>query len=568
MSHRNPWRPAFLATAGWTTWLAVNLATVAGYFVLGAVVNAFFSAYGLFPAPIWLPASVGVVAAMVGGIRLLPGIFLGSFLANAVLFAPPPHVTLIISVTNALGPMLGVLLLRRLRPETGVFGSFAGVVSFLLCTTFLHPAISATGGTLAVGIIGQPLDWARVYATWVNWWLTDSGGTLYLAPSLILWLGLEREEQGPAEPGRHGFGPYAVAVWGAIAAATLFLFLTPAWYSSLVRTVFPFMLVVPLSWVALRMSLRSAYTLVTVLAIVATVGTVAGYGPFQTYGVANPLLLVGTLVVLLAMNVLTIVALVGERYAAQNANRVKSMFLAQTSHELRAPLNAILGFSSIIGEQARGPVANPAHGDYARIIHSSGEHLMALINDLLDVAKIEAGRFELRAERLALTEAIAEAVELVRPQAQAKSIDLRVELDADPPMVEVDPRAFRQILLNLLTNAVKFTPAGGRVRVTADRAGGGELTIRVADTGVGIPADALERVFAPFERAPRAGTHDIEGTGLGLAIIRGLIHLHGGSIKLQSTVGRGTVAIVTLPPRRVVDGTSTALESTPIALAR
>jgi len=552
----NPWLPPRLAEGGAVAWLAASLATVALYFGLGVVVDRFFAAYGLFPAPIWLPASVAVVAAMAGGPRLLPAIFLGSFLTNAVLFAPPLHVSLIISLTNALGPVLGAVLLRRWRPPGGVFTSFAGVVAFLVCATFVAPMVSASGGALAMAI-GQPLDPARIYATWIGWWLTDCGGTLYLAPSLILWLGLEREQGEAAVP--HGrFGRRDLAVWGAIAAASLLLFLTPTQYGGNVRVAFPFLLAVPLSWVALRMSLRSAYTLVTLVAVAATAGTVAGFGPFHTPGVTNPLQLVGVLVAMLAMDVLTVVALVSERHAAQNANKVKSMFLAQTSHELRTPLNAILGYSQIIDRQSSG--AEPrSFADYARMIHASGEHLLALINHLLDVAKIEAGRFELKPEPVRLAAAVEEALGVVDLQARAKSIAFGVDLPAEFTL-QVDPQAFRQILLNLLSNAVKFTPDGGRIEIAARRGAAGELALSVADSGVGIPAEALERVFAPFERARRAATRDVEGTGLGLTITRGLVGLHGGTIRLDSAPGHGTVATVVLPAARVI--------ATPAALPR
>jgi two-component system cell cycle sensor histidine kinase PleC len=522
------------------------------------VVSQFFAAYGLFPAPIWLPTGIAVVAAMLGQLRMLPGIFLGSFLTNAVLFAPPLHVTTIISVGNALGPVVGALVMSRLRPARGLFTSFYGVVAFVFCTTFLSPAIIAAFGTLALAI-GEPFDATRYYSIWVTWWLADAGGSLYLAPALILWLGLEREAVAPAPEAVSRLDRHNLAVWGWIAVVSLALFLTPSLRGTYVRAAFPFLLVVPLSWIALRMSLRSAYTLVTLVAIVATAGTVAGFGPFQNPSLANPLQLVGTLIVLLAMNVLTIVALVNERHEAETANRVKSMFLANTSHELRAPLNAIIGFSSMIDNPAVGPIPQQQYGNYARLIQSSGEHLLALINDLLEMSKIEAGRFDLREEPVGLLRTIAEAVDLMTIQARAKSITLEI-LDPEPDAdgigggvtIKADSRALRQILLNLLSNAIKFTQEGGRVTISLTRGAGGEVVIRVSDTGIGIPADALERVFRPFERAHRHAAKAIEGTGLGLSIARGLVMLHGGTIKLESIVGLGTVATVALPADRVV----------------
>ncbi len=544
------WRPQLLFERGLPAWVGANLAATVLYFAMGMIVSRFFAAYGLFPAPIWLPASIAVVAAVIGEMRMLPGIFLGSFLTNALLFAPPLYITIIISGTNALGPVLSAMALRRLRPESGLFTSFPGVTAFLLCTTFLSPAISASGGAVAMAL-GKPFDPEQFYSIWVNWWLTDSGGTLYLAPALILWLGLERESDAHKAGATAGFGRRDLAVWAWVAAVSVVLFLTPPLNGTYIRSAFPFLLVVPLSWIALRMSLRSAYTLVSLVSIVATAGTVAGVGPFQNHALANPLQLVGTLVVLLAMNVLTIVALVSERHEAQSENKVKSMFLANTSHELRTPLNAIIGFSSMIDAEALGPLGNAEYANYGRLIKASGEHLLALINDLLEMSKIEAGRFELREERFPLAPAIEEAVAFVALQARAKSIDLVTEIACPDAQINADAKALRQILLNLLSNSVKFTPEGGSVQICAMFGAGGELLIRVADSGIGIPAAALERVFAPFQRA-HSGARQIEGTGLGLSITRGLVALHDGTIRLESTLGKGTIATVAFPAGRVV----------------
>ena len=555
LGRANPWTPARLVDAGTATWVAANLIVALAYFALGFVVSTFFASYGLFPAPIWLPTAIATVAGMVGGLRMLPGIFLGSALANGLLFHPALQITTIISLTNALGPITGAMLLLRLRPERGLFTSFPGVIAFIVCTTILSPAISAAGGTLSMAL-GQPLDWADVYSRWVNWWLTDSGGTLYLAPALILWMGLEHEQNEPKEKLRLHFDRRDLMVWAWVATFSVILFLTPPLRGSYIRTAFPFLLVVPLSWIALRMSLRFAYSLVTLVSIAATAGTVAGFGPFQNHGMANPLQLVGVLVVLLAMNVLTIVALVSERADAQNASRVKSMFLANTSHELRTPLNAIIGFSSLIAIRAGKGAAVQEVIEYAETITSSGEHLLALINDLLDMSRIEAGRFDMREETIAISEMIDDLFDLVRFQANAKSI-LLVSAGGGPADISVraDRKALRQILLNLLSNAMKFTRAGGQVEMAATVSASGELRLSVKDNGVGIPAEALDRVFRPFERAHQTGAADVEGTGLGLSIAQGLAVLHGGSIDLDSVVGEGTVATLILPANRVVGAT-------------
>jgi signal transduction histidine kinase len=538
----NPWLPRSFESGGNWMWLFGNLAVAAGYFALALIVSRFFAAYGLFPAPIWLPASVAMVAALAGGLGAAPGIYAGAFVANFVLFEPPIAEAAAIAATNTAGPLLGAALLRRWHPRKGLFDSFAGVVAFLASTTLVAPAITALGGAAAL-TIGKPFDGALFYEIWLGWWLSDSGGTLFLAAAAILWLGLERDQRGPAER----LAPRELFVWTGVAVLTVLLFLTRELPGSAIKWAFPFLLVVPIAWVALRMSLRAALTLVSLVAIIASAGTVAGVGPFQT-GAGNSLQLVGVLVVLLAMTVLTIVALVAERRSAEAASKVKSMFLATASHELRTPLNTIIGLSSLMGEgraQQSGKVA-----EYARDIERSGEHLLELIDDLLDLSKIEAGRFDLRESVLDVGELLQSAVSFVAAEARKREIALEADTAAAAGLF-ADRKALLQVLLNLLSNAIKFTPAGGEVRLTAARAADGGLSMTVVDSGIGIDAVALERVFMPFERVRDGGARDVPGTGLGLAIARGLAELHGGALTIESEPGRGTRATLRLPPGRV-----------------
>ena len=531
-------------------WGGATIGAALLYFALAFVVSRFFAAYGLFPAPIWLPASVAVVAAMMGEARLFPGIFLGSFLANGILFAPPLYITSIISFTNALGPVASASVLRHLRPSKGLFTSFSGIIAFFFCAILLSPAISATGGAVAISI-GKPFDLNSFYSLWVGWWLTDAGGTLYLAPALILWLGLEAESEAHARFVKRRFDRQDLIVWTMIATGSTILFLMPPLKGSDIRFAFPFLLVVPLSWVALRMSLRAAYTLVTLVSIIATVGTVAGVGPFQAHALANPLQLVGTLIVLLAMNVLTIVALVSERYEAETASLNKSRFLADTSHELRTPLNVIFGASSMMEDRSLGSVPSRDYTNYVRMIQQSSEYLLQLIDDLGEISKIETGHFDLQEEPVALKAIVNAAVDLINIQARAKGITVTAAVPGDL-ILRADARALRQILLNLLSNAVKFTQEGDRIGVVAAIASNGDAVVDVTDNGVGIPPEALERVFIPFEMAHGDSAQAVKGTGLGLSIVRRLVTMHGGSIVLKSEVGKGTTATVTFPAERVI----------------
>jgi signal transduction histidine kinase len=219
------------------------------------------------------------------------------------------------------------------------------------------------------------------------------------------------------------------------------------------------------------------------------------------------------------------------------------------SHELRTPLNAILGFSETI---YTGAIGREKHEEYARIIHQSGHHLLTLINDILDLAKIEAGGLKLRERDVDIAHLIGDCVPLMEVRARDGEIALRTELARDLPLVRADERALKQVLLNLLSNAVKFTPPGGSVSCFARLAADGAPEFGVRDTGVGIAEDDQERVFQNFGQ----GRHDVvtidKGTGLGLPIVKGLVEAHGGEVRLESRIGEGTTVTVRLPAERVV----------------
>jgi len=238
-----------------------------------------------------------------------------------------------------------------------------------------------------------------------------------------------------------------------------------------------------------------------------------------------------------------------KRFEAEAANASKTAFLANMSHELRTPLNAILGFSEIISQECFGPVGSERYRDYAGDIHSSGAHLLSLINDLLDVAKIEAGRMDLAPHPLDAARTFDIALKLIGTKAREKEQMLVIAVEENAPPLYADERAVKQILINLVSNAVKFTPNGGKIEVIGSRAPNGDFQIMVRDNGPGVPRDKLDKIFAPFNQVDNRFDRQAGGTGLGLALVRGLAELHGGRAWMESEYGRGCSVFVTLPAR-------------------
>ena len=240
------------------------------------------------------------------------------------------------------------------------------------------------------------------------------------------------------------------------------------------------------------------------------------------------------------------------RRRAEEANLAKSRFLATMSHELRTPLNAILGFSEVMKSELFGQHVVAAYRDYSNDIHQSGQHLLTLINEILDLSRVEAGRYELQEESLALVHVVEDCRHLLALRADKRAITVVELIEPDLPRLWADERALRQVVLNLLSNAIKFTPQGGTVTIKVGWTTQGGQYVSIRDTGPGIPEDEIDTVMTSFGRGTLAQKNAEEGSGLGLPIVKGLVELHGGAFTLKSKVREGTEALMILPPQRVI----------------
>jgi two-component system cell cycle sensor histidine kinase PleC len=251
------------------------------------------------------------------------------------------------------------------------------------------------------------------------------------------------------------------------------------------------------------------------------------------------------------------------RRRAEAANIAKSRFLAQMSHELRTPLNAILGFSEVMKTEVFGAHAVPAYREYSSDIHNSGVHLLGLINEILDLSRIEAGRYELNEESVSLVAIVEDCHHLLKLRASSRRITLHEVFEPELPRLWADERAIRQICLNLLSNAIKFTPQTGDIWLKVGWTASGGQYISVKDTGPGIPEEEIPIVLASFGQGSNSIKSAEQGAGLGLPIAKSLVDLHGGTFTLKSKLRIGTEVIVTFPPERVVAAMAPMPETAP-----
>jgi two-component system cell cycle sensor histidine kinase PleC len=241
------------------------------------------------------------------------------------------------------------------------------------------------------------------------------------------------------------------------------------------------------------------------------------------------------------------------RRKAEEANLAKSRFLATMSHELRTPLNAILGFSEVMKNEIFGSHANSAYKEYSADIHGSGQHLLNLINEILDLSRIEAGKYELNEEALSLAAIVDDCQHMLNLRAKAKGQTIREAIEPELPKIWADERAIRQVVLNILSNAIKFTPQGGEISIKVGWTATGGQYVSITDTGPGIPEEEIPIVLQTFGRGSLAIKTAEQGSGLGLPIVKGLIDLHKGGFHLKSKLRAGTEVTITLPAERVMD---------------
>ncbi len=520
--------------------------------------------------PIWPATGIAIASLLIFGRNIWPGVFLGAFAAN-LLTNTPVASSLGIATGNTLEALVACFLLQRLADWRPSFESLGDVTRFVVYAAVLAPMVSATIGGLSL-CLGNPAEWPRFWSLWATWWLGDCFGALIVSPLLLSW---STHEKLPTRD-----LPEIASLFLLLLIVVLIVF--GGWFPGpfknypLAYLSLPFLL-----WAALKFDQRIATTAIVLMAGFAVWGVRQGYGPFARFDSNISLLLLNSFVGTSSLMTLVAAAITSERrkaeaektrlnfelemhrqsesnarQLAEEASRLKEEFLATVSHELRTPLNAVVGWSRLLRS---GKLNAEAASHALEVIERNAEAQRQIIEDLLDVSRIITGKLRLNIEPVDLLLIIHAAIDAVRPAAEAKEIVIGTHTRAPDSVVKADFERMQQVLWNLLANAVKFTPAGGKIDVYLERYDS-LAEVRIEDSGPGVPADFLPRIFERFSQADGSSTRKHGGLGLGLAIVRHLVELHGGTVLAGNRGDRGG-AVLTVRLPALVEVTSGELKA-------
>jgi signal transduction histidine kinase len=523
-----------------------QVAAVAVVYVLAARAGLTLDAVSGFASLVWAPTGIALAAVLLAGGRIWPGVFIGALVANIITGAPFLAAAGI-AAGNTLEAVAGAYALKRVPGFRLELDSLRDVFALIVIAALLSTMISATIGVASLFSAGVTPQ-TKVAETWRTWWIGDAIGALLVAPLILVWAARPRVKLLTSR-----LIEATILVCGLLAASLIVFIWSVSRGGGPLGQAYVFFPL--LMWAAIRFGQRGAATGTVMVSAIAIAGTVLGRGPFIQPTLHEGLLALQTFMGITGATFLVLGASISERErsrqqlraardVARDANRAKAEFLAVMSHELRTPLNAIAGYSELLSLGLAGPL-NQKQSDAVTRVRTNQQHLLALIDDVLSFARIEAGNTPMKPEPVSISEAIDSLEAVLRPALVRQEL-IYVWNGCDPSLVaRADPVKLRQILLNVLGNAIKFTPPGGRIELSARRSGD-RISIGVSDTGIGIPADKIERVFDPFFQGQSGTTREYPGVGLGLSISRDFARAMGGDIEIQSAPKEGCTVTIEL----------------------
>lgn len=530
----------------WLKYIALLLLFAILYVICGAIGIALALQQ---ITPIWIPSGIGVAILFWFGYKYCPFIFIGSFLINIYGFHSPHHFfSFLVVAQMALGATLEAVVatyfLKRFAPRFEDFSQIYDVVIFIFLAGLISPFISATNGVSAMKL-GGLVTWSGFFKTWLSWWLGDAIGIIVFTPFILFWLQKPKFYFRPTRLIEVVLLFVTVAIIGYIAFSG---------YLPLEYLFIPCLL-----WAVFRFGLFGAITITIIIAVIAIVGTINGYGVFAREVRVESLWILQSFIGVIAISTLMLGAVLAERdqrtndllaaisetqkarIEAETANQTKSIFLANMSHELHTPLNHIIGYCGLLQDELIEKQQTTAISDLKKI-DLSAKHLLALISDILDISEIETGKTELRITSFELSILLDKLYKIISELADKNKNTLEFDIQADiGPMISDKAKIYR-ILFNILENACKFTSRGKIfLKIFRDK---DWIIFRITDTGIGMSKEQVDQAFQPFVRieSPYFG-----GTGLGLAIAKSFTRMLGGEIHLSSQLDQGTTFTIRLP---------------------
>ena len=522
------------------------------YFVAGKL-GLMLASLHASASPVWPPAGIALAILLLLSYRVWPAIFVGAFLVN-VTTAGNVATSIAIATGNTLEALVGAWLVNRFADGVNAFGRPQDVFKFALAAA-ISTIVSPLFGVTSLALAGFA-DWANFGAIWLTWWLGDATGDLVFAPLVLLWSVASKRRWSKKEAAEVG--------------ALLLLLVVLSWIVfggsfEISSRNYPIAFICGpiVIWTAFRFTQRETATGIFILSAVAVWGTLHGFGPFVKETENQSLLALQWWTAVLTITAMALSAGMAERRRIEEelqqqkavveaANRTKDHFLAMLSHELRTPLTPVI---STLESLEMEPAPNQDTKAALAIIRRNIELETQLIDDLLDFTRITRDKMQLRFAPLDAHLALSNVAEICRAEAEAKRLDVHLDLRANTHYVTADAAKFQQIIWNLLKNAIKFTPHGGEIVISSSNPSPELLTISVRDTGIGMEPEVMQRIFDPFEQGNRSFEHRFGGLGLGLAISKSLAQAHGGTLAAQSEGDdRGSTFILsmqTLSPTEV-----------------
>jgi len=515
-------------------------------YVVAAKLGLLFATVHGSVTMVWPPSGIALAALLILGPRLWPGVFLGAFVIN-LLLSGNNIASLGIACGNTIEAVLAVWLIKeiilKIKPAVSVGNLYKFFLIALIC-----PVIAAIVGSTSL-IIGGLTEWSVFTSLIWTWWLGDAAGILVFAPVLVAW---SRNIQVDSIP----ISEMAIFIVLLVLVSSLaFNSWLPADITGypLAFITFPFCV-----WAAYRYGFKGATGTIFLVMMFAIYGTATSQGPFYRENLNESLFQLQSFMTIIVITTLTLVVaifereqlekkLIAEKERAEDLVQSKIDFVSAMSHELRTPLNAIIGYTHILGLDKHESKLSKEQYKFLKNIKDSGQHLLHIVNDLLDVAETDAKLLNINISRLRLDEIIPECIQFIEQAASSRNIKINYDNQLSAGLyVMADKVRLNQVLINLLSNATKYNRHNGRLTISCAETGTSMTAISISDTGDGIAAKDMKDIFEPFSQI---GVRDvnIEGTGIGLAITRKLVERMHGSISVKSEVGKGSTFTIELP---------------------